>query len=285
MGTSRTTLDACNLCQGTDTTPANTPGYVMTVSAYPGRQAQCTACATGGPTSPGGLYDQAQCAFAGHTDTPACIAPLNGVLTCGIVNDDTVAIACQANYYLSNGACRRCAPGAISPTGNGQAFPGFLIELGALRSPLGELNAAVSCYCPNNYWGQAVPFIANNAITYTIDPINAVNYLGCQACGPNLLGPGVSSSLATLSSPAVACTACTAGYTYVFADVSTSRYTSPQCVKNDPPGPPGPGPKPDKKDDPKKDESKKDESKKDSPKGKRFLREMNVDGVGAGARV
>jgi hypothetical protein len=204
------------------------------------------------------------------------------VFSCGVVNGDTVATSCQASYYLSNGACRRCAPGAISPQGNANAFPGFFIELGAIRSPLGSINAATACYCPNNYWGQAIPFISNNAITYAIDPFSAINHAGCQACGPNLLGPGVSSSLVTLSSPAVACTACKAGYAYVFADVSASRYTSPQCVKNDPPGP---GPKPaDKKDDPKKDEAKKDDPKKDNtPKGKRFLREMNVNGVEAGA--
>jgi hypothetical protein len=71
-----------------------------------------------------------------------------------------------------------------------------------------------------------------------------------------------------LASPAVQCTACKEGYTYVFADVAKNgRYASPTCVKKDP--------------EPKKEESKKEDGKKgkkDPHSGYRALREMNVEG-------
>ena len=245
------TVADCNLCRGTSfplLAGFSTPGFVMTASAFvatatdAAQPAKCTAC-TAFVTSPGGayvrtvvqvppplppiVYETAQCAYQGiGTAQRFCVAGANGVDTCDkspISPTFKQALTCQSGFYLLDGACRRCAPGATSPAGNGPSAP----------------YAAAACQCPNNFWGMALPYALGGAPGQIVPPFTITDNNGCKPCGDSLLGPGTAPGF---ESPAFACTSCSGGLTYNFADSTVRPFEFPTCT--DPKHPPKPNPHP-----------------------------------------
>jgi hypothetical protein len=229
--------------------------------------------------SSGGKYTDAECEF-GIGGGFKCATNFNGVATCN--GDLTQALTCQKGYFLYQGSCRECAPGATSVDGNGALDPTV--------NPYGTLKeAAAFCFCPNSFWGLAAPF----AVEVYPTALKPENPYGCQSCGAHVTGPGTFNAEENVP-PAKACTSCEQGYIYEYADRTQKLFALPTCKPDPcphecpptPPTPPSP-PKPDPKKckDNKGNEcacpepdSKKDKKVKKGKSANRSLREMGVDG-------